>query len=135
MRLDTVVRVKEREEERRLDTLSQAQRRAEEEAAALREAQARAEVELTGGGMAADFCVYEAARARALEVVRRARLAVEAAQREVEAARAQWVTAKAQTEAVRRVADARHAEVRRLAEAKEQKALDDLTLLRFARAS
>ncbi|MCC6335741.1 MAG: flagellar FliJ family protein [Myxococcales bacterium] len=133
VRLDVVVKVKAREEDKRLEAMAQAVRQVEVARAALRDAQAQADRDLSGCGVAADFCVYEAARARALEAVKRARLAVGAAVKAVESTRAAWVTARSQTDAVRRVADTRRAEVQQLADRQERRASDDLTLMRFAR--
>ncbi|GMU58383.1 MAG: hypothetical protein AMXMBFR34_01460 [Myxococcaceae bacterium] len=133
VRLDVVVKVKAREEDKRLEAMAQAVRQVEVARSALRDAQAQADRDLSGRGVAADFCVYEAARARALEAVKRARLAVGAAEKAVESTRAAWVTARSQTDAVRRVADTRRAEVRQLADRQERRAGDDLTLMRFGR--
>lgn len=135
VKLDVVVKVKAREEERRLELLAAAQRQVVAARKALRDAEAQADAELTTCGRAADFCVYEVARARALEVVKRARTALDVALQGEATARAAWVMARSQVDAVRRVADARRTEVRQLAETRERKSVDDLTLLRFARAS
>ncbi|MEW5738158.1 MAG: hypothetical protein AB1938_04495 [Myxococcota bacterium] len=135
VRLDVVVKVKAREEERRLEAMADGQRRVEAAKAALRAAEAQAARELSGSCVAADFCVYDTARARALELVKRARQELVSAERAAEASRVAWATARSQTDAVRRVADTRRAEVLQLAEKKERRSEDELTLLRFARAS
>jgi flagellar export protein FliJ len=134
VKLDAVVKVKARAEERLLEAFAEAQRGTLAAKEALRQAEARADASMQGGGIAADFSMYEAARGRALEAVKRARAGVDAALQHEEKARAAWVTARAQVDAVRRVADARRDEITKEAETKEQKRADDLTLLRFARA-
>lgn len=134
VKLDVVVQVKSREEERRLEQLGAAQRQVDAARRALRDAEARADAELTGCGLAADFCVYEIARARALELVKKARATLDAATQAEAKARAAWTTARAQTDAVRRVADARRTELLQVAAARERKSADELTVLRFARA-
>lgn len=131
-RLDVVVRLRDREEERRLEQLAMAQRRVAAARESVRDAEAGAARELNGGGRAADYCVYEAARARALEAVKRTRAELDAALQAEAAARAAWTAARAQADAVRRVAEARHAEALRLAETRERRAADDLVLLRMA---
>lgn len=132
VRLDVVVKVKEREEDARLDALARALRRVEAAKAALRKAEAEASSDVRGRGVAADYCLYEAAWARAQEAVRHARAALDAAQRAAEEARAAWMHARSRAEAVRRVADARRAEVRQRDAARERRVSDELTLLRYA---
>jgi flagellar biosynthesis chaperone FliJ len=134
VKLDVVVKVKAREEERKLEALSASRQRVEAARQALRDARARADAELTGGGRAADFCVHESARARSLELVKQAQAKLDAAVEAETAARAAWMAARSQADAVRRVADARRAELLRESEARERKSADELTLLRFARA-
>lgn len=132
VRLDVVVKVKAREEARRLEQLVAARQRVDAARRALRAAEERAGAELTARGRAADFFIYEVARARALELVKQARQALDTASHREASAQSAWAAARSQAEAVRRLADARRAEVRQLAEAREQKSSDDLTLLRFA---
>lgn len=133
VRLDVVVKVKAREEEKCLEAMAGALRQVEAAKAALQQAEDEANRDLLGCGVAADFCVYEAARARALEVVKRARAVLDAAKQAAEDTRVAWMTARTQADAVRRVADARRAEVHQLNEVRERRTADDLTLLRYAR--
>jgi flagellar biosynthesis chaperone FliJ len=134
VKLDVVVKVKEREEERRLEALAAARRHVAQAREALEAAQERARAELCASGRAADFCLYEAARARAQEAVKAATAALTRARQGEEAARQAWVAARSQADAVRRAAETRRREVLQLAESRERKREDELTLLRLAHA-
>lgn len=134
VRLDVVVKVKQREEERRLEALAGTLRAAQAARHALALAEAEARHERRRQGSAAEYSDEELARQRLLERVAAARAKLEQATAAVEQSRAEWTAAHRGAEAVRRVADARRSEVVEERERAERKTLDELALLQFARA-
>ncbi|MFZ5444139.1 MAG: hypothetical protein ACOZQL_29350 [Myxococcota bacterium] len=132
-RLDTVVTVKERVEERAGQALARAE-------SVVSSAQARAEearrVAAQDNRMRADVSqweVTELAHHRALVDARRAQRELESAQRTASSARDQYLSAHRAAEVVRRVADNRREETARELNRLEDKALDEAAGLLFVR--
>jgi flagellar export protein FliJ len=134
VRLDTVVKLKERDEDRARRELADAQSTAAAAARALSEAQTRARGEGRQRGTAAEWLLADSAHVRALQEVRKAETVVRAADEKVGASRLRFVGARNTAEAMRRVADARRAEVVREAESLERKQLDEVSMLLFVRS-
>lgn len=125
-RLDPLVRLREREEERARLGLA----RALESVAAARSVLERA-VELARrdaleAGSAADWELRQLAHERALRAVREAEDALAQAQRGAEEARTACEEAHRRTEAVRRVAEARREEALAELDRQERKLMDEI---------
>lgn len=135
VRLDVVVKVKAREEEKRLLVFSKALRSVETAQQALQRAEAEANREGRRRGLAADFSLQDVARGRALEAVRQAQARLQTVAKVAEASKAAWVEAKVRTDAVRRVAETRRSEVRLEEDKRENRELDELAVLRFTSTS
>lgn len=131
-RLDVVVRVREREEQQRLEKLGQLQRAEVEAAERARLAAERAKQGPDSAMDAARWLVEEQGRHRSVLEARRARRQADQAKTETDRARAQYTVAYQRAEVVRRVADARRAEYRAEADRKETRAEDDVAALAFA---
>lgn len=134
VRLDVVVKVKEREEERRREALGKTMRAAQAARHELLTAQAQTNRERGPGGSAADFSNDDLARQRLLDLVEVAKKKVHEATAAAEKSRTDWTKAYNSAEAVRRVADTRRTELVEANERAERKAFDELALLQFARA-
>jgi flagellar biosynthesis chaperone FliJ len=133
-RLDAAVRVREVDENRARMTLAEAQRLALATAAAVREAAQRALADDRRSGTAADWTIIESAHIRALQDTRRAELERRAAEEKLGASRERFVGARARAEALRRVLEARHYEMRVAERLTENKEMDEVaTLLRIRR--
>ncbi|MBX7098356.1 MAG: hypothetical protein K1X89_11635 [Myxococcaceae bacterium] len=135
VRLDVVAKLKEREEERRLGVLAGALSAAREAAEALAQAEAQARREHDPKGTAAQLLLEDAAQARSVVVRERAREAAAKSASVAQDARAAWNEARRSAEVVRRLAEVRRDELVAAREKKEQRALDELTLLRFSRSA
>lgn len=132
-RLDAVVQVRERDEEKALRQVVDAEHRARlalERAEALLSA---AQADQRRAGDAATWEMTEAAHARALSDARRAQKDAERVQAEVAKVRVVYTSAHQRAEVVRRVADARRDEHRKDLERTEDKALDEVASLLWYR--
>lgn len=131
-RLDVLVKLRERDEEKAERAVADAQRAALAARARLTEAQALARTDARGALDVASWGLVEAAHGRAREEAERAaRLVKDAQARETEA-RSAHVDAHRRTEAVRRAADGRRVELVREAETRDQRRVDDLTTMLFS---
>lgn len=130
VRLDVVVKVKQREQDRRLERFSNDLRQVEAAKDALQRAQQAANTDNRVTGLAAVWSLEEAARQRAVAQVQSAKARLDEASKAAETSRGEWAKARNSAEAVRRVADARRDEVVRELNRKETRALDELALLR-----
>lgn len=130
VRLDVVVKVKQREEDRRLERFSSDLRVVEDAKHALQRAEDAARRDNRVTGLAAVWSLEEAARQRAVAQLATARETLSQAAKVAEQSRAEWARARNSAEAVRRVADARREEVVRELDRRESRALDELALLR-----
>lgn len=134
-RLDAVVRVREREEDRALRLVADAEtaaKRAAEQAAALKEA---AQVDHRKAGDATTWELTETAHVRALSDARKAEKDAQRLQSEVTKVRVVYTSAHQRAEVVRRVAETRRDEARRELDKTEEKALDEVaSMLWFRKA-
>jgi len=132
-RLDAVVQVRERAEEKALLKVVEAENQAKvalERAEALRLAALK---DQRKPGDAATWELAESAHVRALADARRAQKEAERVQAEVSKVRVVYTSAHQQAEVVRRVAETRRDEQRREAERTEDKALDEVASLLWYR--
>lgn len=132
-RLDPVVRFREQKEQRALEHLARANDDASRAHARLTLAQAHAQHDGRTVGAAAEWVMADAARERALVDVKRAQDHFEKSSTAVDVARGAWRTEHQQTEAVRRVAEARRAEAMKAQARKDTRALDELGAMMFWR--
>lgn len=133
IRLDSVVRVKELEEERALKQLAQAQtaaQKAREEAKAARE---RVMNDARTSGLAEMWQLAEAAHHRARAELQRAEESHALMEKKLEKARAEHLVARNKAEAVRRVAQVRRDEMNAEIEKKETVRLDEIAAINFFR--
>lgn len=133
-RLDAVVKLRERDEDKARLDLSEAQRKALQAEAALREAMERARADERARGTAADWLLADVAHTRALGDARHAEHQVRAANEQLGARRTQYTSAHARAEAMRRLAETRRAEIIRDAEVRERKLLDEAAMLAYVRS-
>ncbi len=134
-RLDAVVRVRERDEDRALEQVAQAEakaRQAIERAIAANEA---TKLDQRRAGDASTWELVETAHVRALADARKAQKESERAQAEVSKVRVVYTSAHQRAEVVRRVAEHRRDEFRKETERTEDKALDEVaSMLWFRKA-
>lgn len=134
-RLDPLVRLREREEERARLELARAIEATRLAREALEEARRAALRNEFAPGPAYEWEMRELAHRRALEEVERAKAALLEALEAEEAARRACEEAHKRLEAVRRVAEARKAEARAEAERQERKLLDEIGSRSWSRRS
>jgi flagellar export protein FliJ len=128
-RLETVVWLRETEEDRARVEMADAQRHVAAANNALSAAKARATTDERRSASAAHWSLVESAHIRALQEARQAEHAVQAASDGLSQSRARYVGAHTRTEALRRAIEARHAvEVRAEAQA-ERKNMDEIAML------
>lgn len=132
-RLDAVVKLRERDEDRARLDLAEAHRLVLAADRTAREAADVARQDDRARGCAADWQLAEHAHARALVEARQAERACHAASEKLGSSRQRYVGAHARAEALRRVVEARRFEVVREAEATERKHLDEVAMLQFVR--
>jgi hypothetical protein len=130
-RLDPVVELEERNEERRLREMADASRKARSAEEALVGAQAAARADHRRRAPATDWMLAESAHARALNDVRAAEQAVKSAAEAEGASRKLYTAAHSKAEALRRVAQARVDEILTERAKAETRELDDAGLLQF----
>lgn len=134
-RLDSAVRLQEQHEDRALEELALAARRAAEADAALARARERASQDHRGVGRAAEWQLADVAHVRALHDVARAQQEARKATEVVDNSRTQYASAYARAEALRRAADNRRQEILRDRGRAEDRALEELDLLTRFRAA
>ncbi len=125
LRLDAVVTLREREEQKAREALGLAVQATTAAQEALAAAEARARHDGRGRGPVEQWLVEEAARERALLEVKACRERLEAARKAETDARAKQVEAYQRAEVVRRVATARRAELDAADAKAENKAMDE----------
>lgn len=131
VRLDSVVRVKEREEERALKRLADAQNVAQKARADAEAAQKRVFEEGREAGRVDFWELAEHATDRSRYELKKAAERSSQADHDVLQARAGHLVARNKAEAVRRVAANRRAEWVNATEKKETQRLDELAAIRF----
>jgi flagellar export protein FliJ len=134
VRLDAVVRLRERDESKARQDLAQAQRQATAADKAAEVAQAAARQDNRQPGSAAHWEMAEAAHVQTLREAVRAERAAMAAGQQLNSSRQGYHRAYRRAESLRRLAEARRGEVIAEAEAGERKQLDELGLLLFTRS-
>jgi flagellar export protein FliJ len=132
-RLDAVVKLRERDEDRARRELAEAQRHAQAADQALRDAETRARHDARSSGTAADWELADHSHARALVEARQAERAAKAATERLGSSRSHYVGMRARAEAVRRIVEVRRAELVSQAETAERKQLDEIATLLFNR--
>ncbi len=125
-RLDAVVKLREKDEERARRELADAQRNAVAAETAAAAARDRAKQDLRGRGSAAQWELTEIGHFRALRDAAVAERAAHAAGEKVVATRQNWGAAYKKAESMRRVAEARRDEIIAEAETKERKEFDEI---------
>lgn len=130
LRLDTVVRLREREEEQAREALGAAVRATAAAEAALAEATQRARRDGRGAAPVEAWALEEAAHERALQDVKRCTARLDAARAAERQAREAQVEAYRRAEVVRRVAEARRRELNEAELRAENKAMDEFASLR-----
>jgi hypothetical protein len=130
-RLDSVIKLEEENEERRLREMAAAGRQVKSAEAALTGARDAAATDHRRASSATDWMVAEIAHTRALLDVRSAENAVKSATAAEGASRHAYTQAHSKAEALRRVAQARVDEILTTREKAESKELDDIGLISF----
>jgi flagellar biosynthesis chaperone FliJ len=133
MRLDVVVTLRERAEDKARLELAAAQVRALAAAQALQTAAARVRGDERKRGRAVDWDLAESAHARVLVEHRLAERAADDATQKLGSTRERYVGARASADALRRVVDARRVEQVREAEKADSKRLDELATILHGR--
>jgi flagellar biosynthesis chaperone FliJ len=133
MRLDAVVMLRERAEDKARLELAEAQTKAMAASQALQAAAARIRRDERKSGRAVDWDVAESAHARVLVEHRIAEREATDATQKLGSTRELYVGARAKAEALRRIVDARRVELVREEDSAEQKQLDELATLLHGR--
>lgn len=134
-RLDAVVKVREREEDRALEQVAHAEAKAKAAVEHARAMAAATKIDQRRAGDVSTWELAEVAHVRALTVAHRAQKDSERAQAEVAKVRVLYTSAHQQAEVVRRAAEHRRDEARREADRVEDKSLDEVaSMLWFRRA-
>jgi flagellar export protein FliJ len=130
-RLDPVIKIEEKNEERRLNEMAAAARKVKTAEDALSGARHAARTDSRRSASAMDWLLAENAHTRALQDVRSAEHAVKSASAAEGASRVLYTAAHAKAESLRRVAEARIAEILAARQKAEAREMDDLGLLQF----
>jgi flagellar biosynthesis chaperone FliJ len=130
-RLDSVIKLEEETEERRLREMAAAARQVKSAEEALTGARTAARTDHRRAASATDWLVAELAHARALGDVRSAETAVKTATNAEGASRQAYTQAHSKAEALRRVAQARVDEIVSAREKAESKELDEIGVITF----
>jgi flagellar biosynthesis chaperone FliJ len=130
-RLDPVIKIEEKNEERKLHEMAAANRKVKSAEAALTDARDAARTDHRRAAPATDWMLAENAHTRALSDVRKAERAAKLAVDEEGAARGAYTIAHSKAEALRRVAQARVNEILTAREKEESKELDEIGLITF----
>jgi flagellar biosynthesis chaperone FliJ len=129
LRLETVARLRETEEDRARLALADAQRTVADATHALSLARARAATDERRLSSAAHWSLVESAHTRALLEARQAEHAVETASDSLSQTRTRYLGARTRAEALRRAVEARRADMARADEQAERKTMDEIALL------
>lgn len=130
-RLDSVIKIEEEKEERRLREMAAANRQVKSAEAALTGAREAARTDHRRAASATDWLVAEMAHTRALLDVRSAENAVKSATAAEGASRNAYTQAHSKAEALRRVAQTRVDEIISTLQKAESKELDEIGLQTF----
>ncbi|MBL8911115.1 MAG: flagellar FliJ family protein [Archangium sp.] len=134
-RLDVVVKVKERAEEKAGQALANAERAVRSAQERLEVAKARTSQDSRARADVSQWAVQELAHHRALLDANKAKQEVDQLKKAAETVRAHYVSANRAAEVVRRVADARRDELMKEAARNEDKQLDEAaSMLWFRKA-
>jgi flagellar export protein FliJ len=133
VRLDVVVKLREREEDRARRELAEAQRQADQALRALSDVQQRLHAGPRERGSAAEWLLADTAAVRAREDIKRAEVVVRTADQKLGVSRKSYAGVHARVEVMRKVADSRRGEIVAEAEASERKAQDENARLLFLR--
>jgi len=128
-RLETVVWLRETEEDRARMAMADAQRHVAAATDALSVAKARAKVDERRSASAAHWSLVESAHTRALLEARQAEHAVQAASDGLTQSRARYIGAHTRTEALRRAIESRRIEEVRAEAQAERKNMDEIAML------
>jgi flagellar export protein FliJ len=128
-RLETVVWLRETEEDRARLEMADAQRHVAAANDDLSAAKARAKADERRSASAAHWSLVESAHTRALQEARQAEHAVKAASDGLSQSRARYLGAHTRTEALRRAIEARRAEEIRAEAQAERKNMDEIAML------
>ena len=128
-RLETVVWLRETEEDRARKAMADAQRTVTAATDALSAAKARAFTDERRSASAAHWTLVESAHTRALQEARQAERAVQSASDGLSQSRAHYLGAHSRTEALRRAVEARRAEEVRSEAQAERKNMDEIAML------
>jgi flagellar biosynthesis chaperone FliJ len=134
-RLDTVVQVKERAEQKAASELARAEALVRAAQDRLEEARERAQADFRARHDVAHWETQELAQHRALAEQKKAQAEVEKARVRALEVRVAYTHAHQHAEVVRRVADSRRDEARRDADRLESKQLDEVASMLFIRKS
>lgn len=132
-RLDPVIKIEERNEERTLNEMAAAGRKYKSAEEALSGAQRAARTDHRRSAPAMDWLLAEIAHTRALHEVRTAENEMKTAAEAAGLTRARYSQAHSKAEALRRVAQARADEILAARRKTESRELDDIGLLPFTR--
>jgi flagellar biosynthesis chaperone FliJ len=130
-RLDPVIKIEEKNEERKLHEMAAANRKVKSAEEALLGARDAARTDHRRSATATDWLLAEIAHTRALSDVRNAERAMKSATAEEGATRAAYTVAHSKAEALRRVAQTRVDEILSAREKAESRELDDIGLVTF----
>jgi flagellar biosynthesis chaperone FliJ len=128
-RLDVVVRLRERDEEKARTDLADSERAAKAAAEAARLAAEHARKDSRGAGSAALWQLHDAAHGRALHEAAEAEKAAGAADQHLVKSRNHYSFAYKKAETIRRVAATRRSEIVAEIEGRERKELDEIGVL------
>ena len=128
-RLETVVWLRETEEDRARVAMADAQRHVAAATDALSAAKARAKMDERRSASAAHWFLVESAHTRALLEARQAEHAVKAASDGLTQSRARYIGAHTRTEALRRAMEARRIEEVRAESQAERKNMDEIAMI------
>jgi len=134
-RLDPVIKLEEKTEQRRLLEMAEAGRMVSSAREALSDAQEAARTDHRRTSTALDWQMAELAHTRALHQVRSAEHAVKSATEAAGTSRARYAEAHSRAEALRRVAEARVGEILAERQKADSREMDELGLLRFTSGS
>jgi len=132
-RLAVVVKLKQCDEDRKLGSLAQTLQRLKAAQAAVEAEHRLTQVAHAPVGTAADWAISDGAHGQALARLKKARQLCGAAETEVTSAQGDYAQARGRTESVRRLDGIRQLEHRLEANKREDRSLDELSLLGFAR--
>jgi flagellar export protein FliJ len=132
-RLETVVWLRETEEDRARQAMADAQRTVDAARDALSAARAKASMDERASASAAHWSMVETAHIRAMQEARQAENAVAHASDGLAQSRTRYLGAHTRAEALRKAVETRRVEAARVEAQAEQKGMDEIAmLLRFA---